>query len=113
MKCGKGCFNKTRDVADTLANAMVTASAGLGIKTTAFITEMDNPIGKAVGNSVEVAESLDCLNGKGPEDLLELVCKQGIFILQNSHFIHFLFLPSLCSMVFFGDNLLTQGGGGT
>lgn len=74
-----GCFNKTREVADTLANAMVTVSAGLGIKTTAFITEMDNPIGKAVGNSVEVAESLDCLNGKGPEDLLELVCKQGIF----------------------------------
>eukprot|EP00112_Aurelia_sp_Birch-Aquarium-sp1_P026079 Seg9010.2 transcript_id=Seg9010.2/GoldUCD/mRNA.D3Y31 product="Thymidine phosphorylase" protein_id=Seg9010.2/GoldUCD/D3Y31 len=77
VKCGMGCFNKTREVADTLANAMVTVSAGLGIKTTAFITEMDNPIGKAVGNSVEVAESLDCLNGKGPEDLLELVCKQG------------------------------------
>ena len=83
MKCGKGCFNKTRDVADTLANAMVAASAGLGIKTTAFITEMDNPIGKAVGNSVEVAESLDCLNGKGPEDLLELVCKQGSFIVKT------------------------------
>ena len=77
VKCGNGCFNKTRKVAEDLANAMVSAGGGLGIKTTAFITEMDNPIGKAIGNSVEVAEALDCLKGKGPNDLEELVCKQG------------------------------------
>lgn len=77
VKCGNGSFNKTRAVSDDLAKAMVSAGAGLGIRTTAFITEMDNPIGKAIGNSVEVAESLECLNGGGPSDLEELVCKQG------------------------------------
>lgn len=77
VKCGRGCFNKTWQVAEELAQAMVTAGSGLGIKTTAFITEMDNPIGKAIGNSVEVAEALDCLAGRGPVDLEELVCKQG------------------------------------
>ena len=68
------------EIAEELANAMVRVGRGLGIKTTAFITEMDNPIGKAVGNSVEVAEALECLNGKGPADLEELVCKQGMSI---------------------------------
>jgi len=77
VKCGKGCFNKTMEVAEELANSMVRVGEGLGIKTTAFITEMDNPIGKAVGNSVEVAEALQCLDGNGPADLEELVCKQA------------------------------------
>eukprot|EP00795_Rhopilema_esculentum_P005197 gene5197-332_t len=77
VKCGNGCFNKTKEVADALAKAMVLASNGLGIQTTAFITEMDNPIGRAIGNSVEVAESLECLHGKGPKDLKELICMQG------------------------------------
>ena len=79
VKCGNGCFNKTREVAEKLANAMVRSGGGLGIKTTAFITKMDDPIGKSIGNSVEVAEALECLQGKGPADLEELVCTQGKF----------------------------------
>ena len=77
VKCGGGCFNKTRAVAEKLAATMVSAGEGLGIKTTAFITEMDNPVGKSIGNSVEVAEALECLRGKGPGDLEALVCTQG------------------------------------
>ena len=90
VKCGKGCFNKTMEVAEELANSMVRVGEGLGIKTTAFITEMDNPIGKAVGNSVEVAEALQCLDGNGPADLEELVCKQGMYMNQGHNFIIFL-----------------------
>ena len=87
VKCGKGCFNKTKEVADVLAKAMVMASNGLGIQTTAFITEMDNPIGRAIGNSVEVAEALECLRGKGPQDLKELICMQGKKINTSSQII--------------------------
>ena len=77
MKYGGGTFWKTRDIAESLARAMVSASNGLGTKAVALLTKMDNPIGKTVGNSLEVKESLDCLHGKGPADLEELVTKLG------------------------------------
>eukprot|EP00794_Sanderia_malayensis_P012647 gene12647-13946_t len=77
VKVGNGSFTKTRESAQSLAEAMVATSNGLGIKTTAIITEMDNPIGKSVGNSIEVAEAIDCMNGRGPHDLRELVCEEG------------------------------------
>ena len=56
---------------------MVGICLGLSIKAVALITTMDAPLGKTIGNSVEVAEAISCLNGKGPEDLKELVCEQG------------------------------------
>lgn len=60
-----------------LADSLVGTCFGLGIKAVALITSMDAPLGRAVGNSVEVAEAISCLNEKGPEDLKELVCEQG------------------------------------
>ena len=77
VKCGKGSFTKTLESAKRLAHALVATSSGLGIRTTAFITEMDNPLGRCIGNSLEVAESLQCLHGKGPKDLEEVVCELG------------------------------------
>ena len=77
VKCGKGAFAKSRDFAEKLAHALVAVSEGLGMRTSAFITEMDNPIGRCIGNSLEVAESIECLQGKGPKDLEELVCILG------------------------------------
>ncbi len=50
---------------------------GLGISTTALLTRMDNPVGRSVGNALEVAEAVQCLHGSGPPDLVQLTCKLG------------------------------------
>ena len=50
---------------------------GVGMKTIAFITSMEEPLGMMIGNSLEVLESVHCLQGKGPADVLELVVAQG------------------------------------
>ena len=55
----------------------VRVSNGLGIKTAAMLTSMDYPIGKHIGNALEVKESVECLQGLGPSDLEELVVAQG------------------------------------
>ena len=50
---------------------------GLGIKTTALLTRMDNPMGRNIGNALEVVEAIECLNGGGPADLVGLTCQLG------------------------------------
>ncbi|XP_066923346.1 thymidine phosphorylase-like [Clytia hemisphaerica] len=77
VKYGSGSYQKTLFQAEELASLMVDISCQLGIKTSAVITHMDHPIGKMVGNAVEVIESIECLQGKGPNDLMELVTTQG------------------------------------
>ena len=77
VKVGKAAFATTEERAQALAQTMVGICVGLGIKAVALITTMDAPLGKAIGNSVEVAEAISCLNGRGPEDLKELVIAQG------------------------------------
>lgn len=82
VKVGKAAFTVTKEKAQVLAQTMVGICLGLSIKAVALITTMDAPLGKTIGNSVEVAEAISCLNGKGPEDLKELVCEQGGYILE-------------------------------
>lgn len=77
VKVGKAAFATTEERAQALAQTMVGICIGLGIKAVALITTMDAPLGKAIGNSVEVAEAISCLNGRGPKDLKELVTEQG------------------------------------
>ncbi|PXA03049.1 thymidine phosphorylase [Coraliomargarita sinensis] len=72
VKCGRGAFMKTEPEARELAEALVKISRGVGKPTSALITRMDQPLGKAVGNSLEVVEAIDCLKGKGPPDLMEV-----------------------------------------
>ena len=80
VKFGKAAFAKTEERAQALAHTLVGTCFGLGIKAVALITSMDAPLGRAVGNSVEVAEAISCLKGEGPEDLKELVCEEGKLI---------------------------------
>ncbi|CAA6679107.1 MULTISPECIES: thymidine phosphorylase [unclassified Lentimonas] len=70
VKCGRGAFMKTESEARELAESLVRISAGVGKPTTAVLTRMDQPLGCAVGNALEVIESIDCLKGQGPEDLM-------------------------------------------
>jgi len=72
VKCGSGAFMKTEAEARELAEALVKISRGLGKPTSALITRMDQPLGRAVGNSLEVAEAIRCLQGSGPADLMEV-----------------------------------------
>lgn len=70
VKCGSGAFMKTLEEARELARLLVRLSNSLGIRASAFITDMDNPLGSAVGNALEVRESVSFLKGEQvPEDL--------------------------------------------
>lgn len=72
VKCGKGAFMKTEEDARELARWMVDIGSAAGKKTMAAITDMNQPLGKAIGNSLEVAEAIDVLKGNGPADIEEL-----------------------------------------
>jgi pyrimidine-nucleoside phosphorylase len=72
VKCGRGAFMKTRADAQSLAQALVRTGNANGVKTTALITAMDVPLGRAVGNALEVIECLETLKGRGPRDLEDL-----------------------------------------
>lgn len=71
-KVGKGAFLKHVDESYELARTMVALGESHGVATTALLTDMNVPLGLAVGNAVEVAESLDVLAGGGPDDTVEL-----------------------------------------
>jgi thymidine phosphorylase len=72
VKVGRGAFMKNADDARRLADAMVRLGAAHGVRTTAFLTSMDRPLGRTAGNAVEVAEALEVLRGGGPGDVVEL-----------------------------------------
>src|SRR5215204_1244459 len=75
VKCGRGAFMQRPAEARALARAMVSIGTAAGVRTEAFITRMDTPLGRAVGNSVEIAECIELLGGEGPADLSALIVR--------------------------------------
>ncbi len=72
VKTGSGSFMKTLEDSKTLAKLMVDIGKNAGKKMLALITDMDRPLGHAIGNTLEIIEAIEILNGRGPEDLREI-----------------------------------------
>jgi thymidine phosphorylase len=98
IKVGRAAFMENEADARELAASMTATGVGLGMNTTVTLTEMNSPIGFAIGNALEVLESIETLRGNGPADLEELVCVQGGIMLtaagicdnrdEGAHMIH-------------------------
>lgn len=72
VKFGRGAFMKTCEDAVALAETMIDIGRGMGKRVAALVTAMDQPLGHTAGNALEVRESIDCLRGHGPEDLMHV-----------------------------------------
>lgn len=75
---------KTRDHAVQLADSLVRAGKRMGVQTTALVTDMNQPLGRMCGNAVEIAETLDCLAGEGPDDLRYVTLALGVELLLSA-----------------------------
>ena len=82
---GHGAFMKSKEDAVKLANSMVTIGKMAGKKISAVLTNMNEPLGKAVGNNLEVIEAINALKGEGPADLMEVVNALAVQILKLSN----------------------------
>jgi len=87
VKWGLGSYNGSLQDAEVLAKSLSDVANSLGVKTKAVISHMNHPLGLAVGNSLEVIESIQCLQGGGSADLRELVCLEGGILLQEAQLV--------------------------
>ncbi len=84
VKHGRAAFMQEREQAEALSQSMADVANGMGISTSVVLSAMDQPLGCAIGNALEIVESVETLCGRGPHDLEELVCVQGGILLEAS-----------------------------
>jgi thymidine phosphorylase len=84
VKFGAAAFMQTREQARELAQSIVTLARDCGVNTRALLTDMNTPLGRAAGNWLEVKEAVDCLEGRGPEDLRLLVVECAAHLLVQT-----------------------------
>jgi pyrimidine-nucleoside phosphorylase len=84
VKTGSGAFMRNYQDSKALAQSLIAAAAGSGTRVEALITDMDRPLGIAAGNANEIIETIDCLKGRGPEDVMEVTRAQAVRILVMS-----------------------------
>lgn len=84
VKTGDGAFMKTLDDSFALAKEMVEIGTAMNRETIAIISDMDEPLGSAVGNSLEVIEAIEALKGRGPKDFMTLCETLGAYMLVSS-----------------------------
>lgn len=82
VKVGSGAFMKDVEGARRLAKTMINIGNSMGVKTVALLTNMDQPLGNTVGNSLEVKECISALRGRWSEDLKELTLSLGAWMIQ-------------------------------
>ena len=82
VKCGSGAFMKKREDALALARSLVAIGNANGVRTEALVTDMNTPLGSAVGNALEIAECVETLQGGGPPDLQTIVQKLAVRMLE-------------------------------
>jgi pyrimidine-nucleoside phosphorylase len=84
VKSGSGAFMKTVDESRALSHSLARTAEKMGKKLTCIISNMDQPLGRAVGNNLEVIESVECLHGRGPDDVVGLVTLLGAHMLIHA-----------------------------
>ena len=77
VKCGRGAFMKSQEDAEELATFLVKTSQAMGKKALALLTKMEAPLGRKTGNFLEMEETVECLQGKGPLDVMRLTYELG------------------------------------
>ncbi|MEO0184622.1 MAG: thymidine phosphorylase [candidate division WOR-3 bacterium] len=85
VKFGSGAFMKQYGNAKYLCRSLVQIGKKFGVKTVGILTDMNNPLGEYVGNSLEVIETIECLKGKGPKDLMRITLALGEMMLRIAH----------------------------